>query len=653
MAFSPRSLACAALTLITAAAATPAVAAPPGPTAYRPFEISAPMDPKNEPQNSQVAYSGQFPAWQFTDVGREAIEPTIGIDKQGVAFFPASTFEEPANGAGGHPYLMRSTDGGKTWQTIEPATEVGEDPPRDLDPFVYTDPQTNRTFDVGLLLAGSYLSYSDDKGENWKSTFASDPGVNDHQSITSGPPPALDPGVTPLSPDYPEIVYYCVNQVSKSSCSASRDGGRTWLPTGGAAYAGVTENGTEGEFPICSGLTGHAQTDKQGRLFLPAGHCFNPYVAVSEDGGKSFQRYRVSRTVDAAQPHTEMAVDDAGNLYYVWIDGVHHLPFLAISRDHGKTWGKPLMIAPPDTYSANLPTVVAGEAGRIAITFAGSTVKDETANRRPWNSYMITSTDALAERPVFLSTTANRTGDPIHRGAACLGRCGGMFDFIDIQLSPSDATVWATTSDSCTAKDKCNSKYDATDKDFPKSPATDRRGIAIRQLAGDKLAGPLDTASTQATAETRSQPAPEPRLVPVTVGSTGRQGPQIRRFDITCSTLVRASRRSKTKPLRAPRCRRTRVVRRVSGKERQSVLPRFRYDLTEAATVSLRIEKLGKKRGRAQTLRSSAAAGLNRLLFVGRFNGRALSVGRYRVTLVAVDSSGKVSPSRSLEFRVR
>src|SRR5687767_3399116 len=112
MAFSTRSLLCAVLALLTAATAEIAVAAPPG------------------PQNTQVPYEGEFPSWQFTDVGREAIEPTIGIDKQGVAFFPASTFEDPAFGAGGHPYLLRSTDGGRTWKDIEPATEAGTDPPR-------------------------------------------------------------------------------------------------------------------------------------------------------------------------------------------------------------------------------------------------------------------------------------------------------------------------------------------------------------------------------------------------------------------------------------------------------------------------------------------------------------------------------------------
>src|SRR3712207_4895300 len=97
--------------LVLLAVAAQAAAAPPRPEAYRPAAIEGPLDPAKEPQNVAVPYRGTYPGWLWSDVAREAIEPTIGIDKQGAAFFPAATFEEPANGVGGHGYLMRSTDG--------------------------------------------------------------------------------------------------------------------------------------------------------------------------------------------------------------------------------------------------------------------------------------------------------------------------------------------------------------------------------------------------------------------------------------------------------------------------------------------------------------------------------------------------------------
>jgi glucose/arabinose dehydrogenase len=96
-----------------------------------------------------------------------------------------------------------------------------------------------------------------------------------------------------------------------------------------------------------------------------------------------------------------------------------------------------------------------------------------------------------------------------------------------------------------------------------------------------------------------------------------------------------------------------RIEVRRRGKAGFSPSPRgsaFFYTLSEPATVRLRVERLpGGFRGR---LAAPGRPGANRRPFFGRVQGRVLSPGHYRATIVAVDASGNVSPGRALGFSV-
>jgi hypothetical protein len=80
----------------------------------------------------------------------------------------------------------------------------------------------------------------------------------------------------------------------------------------------------------------------------------------------------------------------------------------------------------------------------------------------------------------------------------------------------------------------------------------------------------------------------------------------------------------------------------------------FRYTLTEAAKVKLKIErKKGKKFKKAgPPLSANGKAGKNKLRFSGKLRHKALKPGSYRATAVAIDSSGGRSASRSVSFRI-
>src|SRR5205814_4833788 len=107
----------------------------------------------------------------FNYVGRQAAEPTIGINRNNNGFFAASTFDFPTSSAPARlarTLVMRSTDKGVTWQAVSPSLtsslpdeeETATFPPFSLDPYVYVDPvglnpasRTGRAFSVDLDLA--------------------------------------------------------------------------------------------------------------------------------------------------------------------------------------------------------------------------------------------------------------------------------------------------------------------------------------------------------------------------------------------------------------------------------------------------------------------------------------------------------------------
>jgi hypothetical protein len=452
------------------------------------------------PRTSQASSTSDLQV-SSSYVGREAAEPTIGVNANNIAFFTASTFDFPASDAPAslaRTLVMRSRDRGRTWQAVSPSLVAGlpdeEEaftfPPFSLDPYVHVDSlganattRTGRVFSVDLDAAcGANAVFSDDEGGTWTKVplFGCASPVNDHQTFLTAPPPA---GF--LTVGYPSMAYFCFNRVVDSSCVRSNNGGLTFTPTGSPAFTG--DDPAAGG--LCGGLTGHLAADSAGRIFLPKGHCANPWVAISSDAGTTWNRVKIAGHLPMADHEVSLAVDTKDNIYAVWQDGVFRLPFLSFSTDHGLHWSTPVMIAPPPVREVNFPTIVAGDPGRIAVLFPGTENPDASDATRPWHAYVAVSTNALTLEPIFLWTTANDSNDPVHRGSCGPGRCdaeddGSMFDFLDIQSSPADGAFWGTVSDTCVA-DADPAKNCITNPQAQKlRPGL---GVAFRQIKGPLL----------------------------------------------------------------------------------------------------------------------------------------------------------------------
>lgn len=374
-------------------------------------------------------------------VGHDAVEPTLGINKRGDVFYTA---------AGARNEVLRSSDKGKTWKVVSPQLAGRNVHAISLDPYVFVDEDTGRVFTIDLTVACSLMSFSDDRGKSWTTNpLACGRPVNDHQTLFGGPPVSTEPI------GYPNLMYYCWNDVATSSCGKSIDGGISWRVTGSPAFhAG---DGTEGQDTpqSCGGLHGHGVVGRDGTVYLPKEHCERPFLAISKDEGLTWDRVRVSKKVAAWGPDPSVAVDAKGNIYYLFMSA-DRLPYLATSRNGGKTWSKPLMVGFPGITETALPTMDVGAPGKVAVTYYGTDDVDGPIEDRQypqtveWDGFITMSTNVFARNPVFYSGAINDSKNPLARGACGPRRCYDALDFIDVVVG-FDGTPWASLTDNCVA----------------------------------------------------------------------------------------------------------------------------------------------------------------------------------------------------------
>ena len=473
----------------------------------------------------RLAPSGPVAKADVISTEHQAAEPTMGVTRDGTLFYAALQGQDTK--------LLRSRDGGRTWQELDPLIPGTHSDEVTFDPFMYVDPITDRLFNADLTTPNcAGISMSDDAGE----TFAQSTNCNhaDHQNLFAGPAP--DGGTQPSG--YKNVVYYCSTdggatlEATGTGCSKSLDGGTTWLRSGDLPYVNDPSR-TGGSFGIpgfCSGATGHGIVGPDGTVYLPRGWCDQPYLAISHDEGLTWTKTQVadlgmivgiedevigSSAGFAVEDHeASVAADPDGNLFYFWI-ARDHMPYLAISRDGGKSFGKPLMVAAPGVNEAWGPSIDAGERGKIAFAYLGTTNSPggpycthttgtttcETDDGRPatpasayenttWNGYMGMSADALAASPTFQSASVNDPSDPFLKGAGCGPvRCLAELDFIDISVA-ADGTSYAAFVDGCDGPDNCGSSG---------------TGVVGHLTGGPPLAAPQLPPSTPAKSCTRAQ----------------------------------------------------------------------------------------------------------------------------------------------------
>ncbi|HUP90950.1 MAG TPA: choice-of-anchor D domain-containing protein [Solimonas sp.] len=332
------------------------------------------------------------------------------------------------------------------------------------DPILWTDQDTGRTFAADNTTganAQSDWAYSDDDGESWVPVGTGLTGA-DHQTVVSGPYPAGSPfeaiakaaGYGIKDPNGTVIkgkaVYFCSQDVFPGTCSRSDDGGNTWSPPQ-VAYDGRN----------CNNLHGHLHVAPDGTAYLPVNHCGTGvnYLtdlsgslpddgvqggAYTADAGITWKEFTVPGTTQQANgSDPSIAIDDAGKLYYCYVNGDGH----ARVRVGSKLPNGSLAWSGPDTdlglahgiKNAAFPEAIGGDSGRAACGFLGS--DDPSPNYESldfagvWYLFIATTDDGGATW-----TTVNATPrDPV-QGKGGIWQGGGnatnrnLLDFNEVTL---------------------------------------------------------------------------------------------------------------------------------------------------------------------------------------------------------------------------
>lgn len=374
-----------------------------------------------------------------------------------------------------------------TWTDVsaKAATGCPQGSTASLDPILFTDHRTGRTFESQLSGASSLTCYTDDDGKSWSpSTGGGIPSGVDHQTIGGGAFSSTGVGKLPTS-SYDDAVYYCSQDIATAFCAVSRDGGTTF-GAGVPTYSLLD----------CSGLHGHVKVAPDGTAYLPNKGCGADQAAVvSTDNGTS---WTVSRVPGATPGDSDpsVGVGSNGTVYFGYV-GADGKPGMAVSRDRGKTWTDRQTVGTRlGIQNAVFPTVVAGDDDRASIAYLGTPTggnyQDNANFHGVWHLYVDTTYDG-GRTWVTSDATPN---DPVQVGSICTSgtTCGddrNLLDFMDVTLD-QHGRVTAGFADGCITT--CVSD--------PAHVGRDAYATIARQSGGKPLFARYDPAVTNATLTT-------------------------------------------------------------------------------------------------------------------------------------------------------
>jgi hypothetical protein len=342
-----------------------------------------------------------------------------------------------------------------------------------LDPILFTDHQTGRTFESQLAGKTALTCSSDDDGKSWLPTSGS--GINsgvDHQTIGGGPVSANAPVGSLTS--YPNELYYCSQDIADASCASSHDGGTTFGPA--VPMYSLLD---------CGGLHGHVKVAPDGTVYVPNKGCGgNQAVAVSEDGGTSWSvRKDPQSTPGDSDPSVGIGSDGTVYMGYQNSDGSARV---AVSHDKGKTWVDDQQVGDElGVKNIVFPAVVAGDSNRAAFAYIGTTTGgnyQDTANfKGVWHLYISTTYDG----GLTWVTTDATPNDPVQRGSICTAgtTCGNdrnLLDFIDVTVDKT-GRIEVAYADGCTGACATGGPQNA-----------DALATIARQSSGNTLFGAYD-----------------------------------------------------------------------------------------------------------------------------------------------------------------
>lgn len=389
--------------------------------------------------------AGEAPAFRFATVpGTWGWEPSVDVDASGAIYYAAAVNTTSGDQA---VRVLRSRDSGATWDQALPGLP-DEVPPNRFtnDPFLAVDPITDRLFAGHMRVECNTLHWSDDGGDTWTTNpIGCGHPFEDRPMMWAGPL------ATPAGPA-PDlsVLYLCSNQVVVSTCSRSLDGGATFQATA-PPFAGDPSCA-----PVMTGFlsTNGAASPVDGAAYVARWTtCGLVTVARTGDNGATWSHSALETGPrgNGCAADTMLAVDAAGTVHLAFLDAAC-LPVLASSADGGATWSAPASVARPGLAKASHLALAAGDAGKVALSYMGTS--DPTANgtARPWHLHVAFLQDATAPgSPVVTVDAAGRplVAGPSAGGAGLGAGLSGVGDFLDLAVDRATGRVVAAAVDVC------------------------------------------------------------------------------------------------------------------------------------------------------------------------------------------------------------
>ena len=401
-----------------------------------------------------------------------------------------------------------------TWTNVSaPLTSIDS-----LDPILFTDPTTGRTFVSQLQPIaqgeGSLMEYTDNDGTSWTPSEGSGiPTGIDHQTVGGGPY-ALIPA--PPSPAYPHILYYCSQAAVDAFCAPSHDGGLTFEQSV-PAYTDAS----------CGGLHGHVRVAPNGTAIVPNQNCTstpdpnnvlglypNQGAVVSTTDGGAWVVHTIPDSVGTLRSDPSAAADASNRWYFGYESAVNDTSgnqvggraMVSMSTDNGSTWSPSVDVgAPLGIQNVTFPEVITGDAGRAAYAFLGSTTAgnpEDTSFQGYWYLYIAFTYDGGQSWSVQ-NLTPN---DPVERACIYLagnGSCPSskrnLLDFMDITVD-NHGRVLVGYADGCDGACVTQQNQPCADAAHicasGSNASTDRLVSIARQTCGEGLIASFDSQLT-------------------------------------------------------------------------------------------------------------------------------------------------------------
>lgn len=416
---------------------------------------------------------------------------SISVTKKGTLF--ASIFEK----------TYASNDNGVNWTLVHELKSTGyprtEDRMKSFGVAVHADPLSDRIYlshlnswlDFGVHQQNcAFLLYSDNEGKDWKTTqtgYWPQSCATQQQAILEQRLVTAKPGKDTVYPAslirHPSVLYICGSlPLTGPKCSMSFDGGETFpyeqrpiLPPDLACTVlslGIPAALGDGTVVVPLGIT-------RGSLSCAL---TKPTVAITTDSGLTWQIRTCVSCSENTEPAPKVAFTPDGTGYLVFRDAAYRIQLLR-SKNLFQTWDAPITLSAPGTTLSSHGTLVAGDDGRIAVSYLATYKNQQQANYyygrgvRPeyasqesfWHLFFANTANASEPSPSFIVQQVTPVEDPVHIG--CLVNnpptsyyyravtserydCKQALNFLESDLTPEGRYVLAM-SDACAPKNGC------------------------------------------------------------------------------------------------------------------------------------------------------------------------------------------------------